>query len=207
MLLEREHRVYPNAWSPDGRYLIFQENKPDSGWDLHVLAFDADGRPAAMSQLFANTPFHEASAAISSDGRWVSYESDELDGIYQVYVRSFPDGLNKVRASDAGSRWAAWDARGNLHFWRTSDDTLQVVTTAVQGKQLIVGAPQPIWRGPNAPSVLRRIVNPIAGGRYDLEPRGVRFLVLEGGTDAPAPALTHPMVVLGWRGGNAGVLR
>ena len=34
VLLEAAQRMYPNAWSPDGRYLMFQQRRPETGWDL-----------------------------------------------------------------------------------------------------------------------------------------------------------------------------
>jgi serine/threonine-protein kinase len=194
---ESPHRVYPNAWSPDGRSLIFQESRPDTGWDLRVLAMDASGRPVGTPQAFANTPFDETSAAISSDGRWVSYESDELDGVVQIYIRSFPDGAHKVRASPSGARWPVWDADGNLHYWQTQPDSLQMVHTTPRAGQLFVEPPQAIWQGAVARAVLQRIVNPVGGARYDLEHGGRRFLVLEKSVDGSEPELAHPVVVLG----------
>lgn len=197
VLVESPHRLYPNAWSPDGRHLIFQEGRPDTGWDLRVLEVDRSGRPVGVPQEFANTPFHETSAAISLDGRWVSYESNELDGVFQVYVRSFPDGAHKVRASPTGARWSAWDSRGNLHYWQTTDDSLRAVHTTEKGGQLFVDTPYAVWSSTLESAVLKRIVNPVAGARYDLEPDGTRFLVLERAAEALGPELSHPMVVLG----------
>jgi Tol biopolymer transport system component len=195
---ESPHRVYPNAWSPDGKHLIFQESRPDTGWDLRVLDIDATGRAAGEPRMFANTPFHETSAAISPDGRWVSYESNELDGVFHVYVRSFPDGGHRARASSGGARWPAWDRRRNLHYWRTEDDTLWVVPTMEKSGELALRPPQSIWRGPAAAAVLTRIDNPVAGARYDLEPEGTRFLVLERSTVAQSGGRSHPIIVLGW---------
>ena len=40
-LHEGPHRLYPNAWSPDGRHIVFQEERPETGWDLFVLDVDA----------------------------------------------------------------------------------------------------------------------------------------------------------------------
>jgi serine/threonine-protein kinase len=197
VLFESPHRLYPNTWSPDGRYLMFQESGPETGWDLRVLEVDTSRRPVGAPQAFANTPFNEASAAISRDGRWVAYESDELDGVFQVYVRSFPDGAHKVRASPSGARWAAWDAHGNLHYWQTQDDTLQTVDTTEKNGQLFVSAPHGVWRGP-IDAVRERIVNPVAGARYDLEPNATRFLVLESAAGSSSVRLSHPVMVLGW---------
>ena len=147
---------------PTGGYLIFQESRPDTGWDLRVLEVDASGRPLGAPRVFANTPFHESSAAISRDGRWVAYESDELDGVVQVYVRSFPDGAHKVRASPTGGRWPAWDSNGNLHYWQTTDDTLRAVHTTEKGGLLLVGTAQAVWRNAVDPAVLKRVVITLA---------------------------------------------
>lgn len=200
VLFESAHRLYPNAWSPDGRHLIFQESRPDTGWDLRVLDVDAAGQTVGTPRAFANTPFHETNAAISLDGRWVSYESNELDGVFQVYIRSFPDGAGKLRASPAGARWPTWDVRGTLYYWQSADDTLWAVTTTHKGPQLTVGTPQAVWQGTTAAAMLKRIVNPVAGARYDPASDGARFLVLELPNQQLAAPLVQPVVVLGWSG-------
>lgn len=197
VLFEGPERVYPNAWSADGRYLVFQEQGPRAGWELRILAVDASGRPVGSPQPFASTPFDETSAALSPDGRWISYESNELDGVFQIYVRSFPDGGHKVRVSASGARWPAWDSRGTLHYWQTTDDTLQAVHTQQKGGQLVIGAPQPVWRRAAAAAALGRIVNPLSGARYDLGAGGARFLVLETVSEGSGAGLSHPILVLG----------
>ena len=207
VLFQSSHRLYPNAWSPDGRYLIFQESRPDTGWDLQVLEVNASGHPVGDAKPFANTPFHETTAAMSHDGRWVAYESDEVDGVYDVYVRSFPDAGHKLRVSSGGTRGPAWDTQGNLHYWQTPDDNVpRAVQTTEKDGQLSIGTPQPVWRGSGADGP-DRILNPAAGARYDLEPTGARFLVLESVASGPGPGLSHPMIVIGWRPAGAGSTR
>ncbi len=207
VLFTSPQRLYPNTWSPDGRYLIFQESRPDTGWDLRLIEVNGSGGPVGAPQVFADTPFHETSAAFSRDGRWVAYESNELDGVFQVYVRSFPDGAHKIRASPSGARWPAWDAQGNLHYWQSGDDTLWAVQTTEKGERLHVGTPRAVWRGASASTLLTRIVNPVAGARYDLEPRGARFLVLERAVEDKGPQLSHPMIVLGRTARDAAAIR
>ena len=124
-----QNRLYPTAWSPDGRHLLFQEIGAKTGWDLHSLEVDAAGRPVGTRKPFAASPFHESTAAISADGRWVAYESDELDGVVQVYVRSWPDGAHKVRASSGGGRLPAWGPGGELYYWQTGENMLRVIRT------------------------------------------------------------------------------
>jgi Tol biopolymer transport system component len=198
VLLESVNRLYPNAWSHDGRHLIFQESQADTGWDLRVLEVDASGRPVGAPRAFASTPFHEMSAAISFDGRWVSYESDEPDGLVQIYLRSFPDGTNKIRVSPVGARLPAWDSRGILHYWQTPEYTMWAVHPTEKSGHPVIATPQAVWRGDNAPTLLRRIVTPLWGTGYDIDPGGARFLVLETSAVSSVPPLSHPMIVLDW---------
>jgi Protein kinase domain/WD40-like Beta Propeller Repeat len=195
---EDSHRMYPSAWSSDGRHLIFQQRRPDTGWDLYVLQVDASGRAVGAPQAFAATPFHESNAAISHDGRWLAYESDEVDGVVQVYVRSFPDGGHKVRASTGGARWPAWDSDGTLHYWQTGENMMLSARTHLANGQLVVNAPEPAWPGDIAATVLARAVISVAGARYDIDPTGTRFLVLESAVDDSRPHLAQPLIVLGW---------
>ena len=60
VLLESQNRLYPNAWSPDGRHLLFQEVGAKTGWDLHSLEVDDAGRPVGTRKPFAASPFHES---------------------------------------------------------------------------------------------------------------------------------------------------
>jgi hypothetical protein len=62
-----------------------------------------------------------------------------------------------------------------------------------------VDTPQAVWRGADAPALLRRMVNPLLGGAsYDLEPGGARYMVLEAPAANATLPLTQPMIVLDW---------
>ena len=197
VLHEASYRMYPNAWSPDGRYLIFQQRRPMTGWDLYVLELDASGHAAGAPQAFATTPFHEANAALSFDGGWIAYESDEVDGVVQVYARSFPDGGHKVRVSTGGARWPTWDAGGNLTYWETGGDVLRSAPTHLAAGQLTVDAPGPVFSAEVGAAVFSRAVISVAGARYDVDPAGTRFLLLESAAAASRPELAQPLIVLG----------
>jgi Tol biopolymer transport system component len=199
-LLEGANRMYPNAWTPDGRHLLFQENAAGTGWDLRALEVDTTGHAVGVPKPFAVSPFHESNAAISPDGRWVAYESDELDGVVQVYVRAWPDGTGKILASTGGARWPAWGANGELFYWQTGENMLRMLRTREQGKQLTIGAAEPVWASAIAPEVLRQIVITTPNARFDVDPHRSRFLVLEKGNAGTAPDLRSPVVVLGLDG-------
>jgi Tol biopolymer transport system component len=201
VLFEGPNRVYPNAWSADGRRLVFQESTPDTGWDLKMIEVDGEGRALGSPTPLATTPAHETGATVSPDGRWIAYESDELDAIVEVYVRSFPDGAHKRRVSTEGARMPAWGADGQFFYWSTGGQSrLKIGRTRFEGEQLVVTDIQPVWgaTGP-PPDVLSRVVVTVAGARYDVLKSGARVLMLESSTppDAASP-FTRPVIAFDW---------
>jgi serine/threonine-protein kinase len=201
-LVETSNRVYPNAWSPDGKLLVFQENHPETGWDLKVLETDGAGRAVGAPRPLAATPFHENNAALSPDGRWVAYESDEVDAVVQIYVRSFPDGGAKMRVSSEGARLPVWGRGGELFFWRTGEDGgLLVAHTRSAGGHLTVGAVEPIFvQGAASPASISRLVITVAGARFDVHPSATRLVALESVAAARENPYSRPVVVLDWAG-------
>jgi hypothetical protein len=195
-LVESEHRVYPSGWSPDERWLVYQERRPGRGWDLRRLEFGPDGRPAAAPEDLLATPFNEQNAALSPDGRWLAYESDELDAIFEVYLRPFGREGPKVRATHVGARWPRWGAPGTLHFWQSFGDGLQEVAYRIEGERFVPLGEAPVWSGMAAARPRGLVVTP-AYASYDFDPASGRFLMLEeiGPSGPPPPSL--PVVVLG----------
>ena len=200
VLLESPNRLYPSAWTPDGRHLLFQECRSTTGWDLHSQQVDAARRPVGARKAFAASPFHESTAAISPDGRWMAYESDELDGVVQVYVRSWPDGAHKVQASTGGARLPVWGPNGELYYWQTGENMLRVIRTRETGGQLSISPAEPVWKADVASAVLRRIVITTPNARFDVDRPGARFLVLEKASAEAGPELRAPIVVFGLNG-------
>ncbi len=73
ILLEGRDRMYPNDWTPDGRALVFQVRATAGGWDLALLDADPSGRAAGPPRTLVATPFQEANAAVSPDGKLLAY--------------------------------------------------------------------------------------------------------------------------------------
>jgi eukaryotic-like serine/threonine-protein kinase len=98
---------YPFAWSSDGKYLIFGQDDKATGWDVWLLPLDGERKPVP----YLRTPFQEAGANISPDGRWLAYTSDET-GTLEVYVSSFPEPREKHRITTSGGSGAQWSRDG-----------------------------------------------------------------------------------------------
>jgi Tol biopolymer transport system component len=102
------------AFTPDGNELIAVgagRNGVDNDLVMLPLAGDRTPRP-----LLA-TPFNEAWPALSPDGRWLAYQSDE-SGESEVYVRPFPGPGAKVLVSQNGGSEPVWSRDSRELFYR-----------------------------------------------------------------------------------------
>ncbi|MFN2386830.1 MAG: protein kinase [Thermoanaerobaculia bacterium] len=64
LLLESGNNKFPNGFSRDGRFLLYEEFNSRTNRDIKVLPLDGDRRPRA----FVATPFEERNAQFSPDG-------------------------------------------------------------------------------------------------------------------------------------------
>ena len=132
------------------------------------------------------TAFFESAAALSPDGRWLAYHSDE-SGRQEVYVRPFLGPGPQSRISREGGAFAVWRGDGREIFFATDDGKLMAVDETM-GVTFAAGDPKLLF-----PTRLRR--GP--GREYDVSPDGQRFLV----TVAPADEIIPPItLVQNWPG-------
>jgi Tol biopolymer transport system component len=127
----------PDDFTPDGSTILFDF---DSGAiaknDLMLLpAAGGEARP------YLQTPFVEAHATFSPDGRWVAYTSDE-NGKLEVFVQSYPVGRGKWLVStrqDArtqstlGGDHPQWSRDGHWLFYLQPDRNLIAVPVNLSG--------------------------------------------------------------------------
>jgi Tol biopolymer transport system component len=95
------------GWSPDGKFLIFEQLDPQTNRDLWLLPTEGAKTP----RPYLKTPFNEVLGTISPDGRWVAYLSDE-SGRSEVYVDAFPTPQGKYKLTDRGALTVAWRKDG-----------------------------------------------------------------------------------------------
>jgi eukaryotic-like serine/threonine-protein kinase len=149
-------------WSRDGRYILYQEQNPKTGWDLWVLPLEGDRKPIQ----FLATPFNEANATFSPDGKWIAYTSDESGGgRNEVYLRTFPYSPGQWQLSKDGGNMPRWRGDGKELFFRTPSNIFSV--TLRSGPQRVeIDSPRSLfqWLGPAA---------------WDVPGPGDRFLLLD----------------------------
>ena len=140
-----------------------------------LLPLSGGGKPAA----FLATPFDEAHAQFSPDGRFVSYTSSE-SGRVEVYVRPFPAGDEKWQVSASGGDQATWKGDGTELYYLSSQQEIMAVPVEKKASGLSFGAPAALF-GVRVPAVGVTL----SRTGFQASSDGKRFLVnqVTGGTD------------------------
>jgi len=161
----------PWSFAPDGKRLAFFELSPGTGYDLWTVPLESDsaGLRAGKPEVFLQTPATEMAPSFSPDGRWMAYYSNE-SGIYQVYVRAFPDKSGKWQISNSGGTTPMWSRTGHELFFETLDRHMMVAAYAVKGDSFVADKPR-MWSDKQLGDT---------GGRknFDLAPDGKRIAAL-----------------------------
>ena len=110
----------------DGRSVAVQVLRGNS-WDIDRVSLDSTPR---SRHPFVATAANEMVPRISPDGKWVTYVSDET-GLFEVYVRSYPNPATKVQVSSGGGNWPAWSPDGASVYYKAGSRLMEarVATT------------------------------------------------------------------------------
>ena len=182
-----ENALVPSSFTPDGRQLLYFEPLPNGGAVTYALPLEEEGgrlrragTPARIHETSSGTPV----PALSPDGRWIAYASAE-SGIYEVYVRAFPDNGRQWIISTGGASFPIWSRAANEIFYRTEDQVLMVVRYTVAGDAFTATRPR-VWSE-------HRLYNS-GNQNFDLAPDGARFAV-QYPADAPNSGEPDPFLL------------
>jgi tricorn protease-like protein len=180
----------PDAWSPDGRTLLYSERKGDM---YTVMALSvADTRAIPVAVVESRVP---PEAVFSPDGRWVAYGVSKVGGGLLspdrgIFVQPFPPtGATYQVPKTRLDYHPAWGPSGRDIFYVPS--VLDLVAVGVQfAGSPSFGAPTPLKSAPGPGLTLE---NPRG---YDVLPDG-RFITLlpESGPAGGRPELR---LILNW---------
>jgi eukaryotic-like serine/threonine-protein kinase len=166
------------AWSPDGKTLVFQEYGATAR-EVWIQRVDGDRKP----RPFLNGPFNEYQARLSPNGRWLAYVSDESHRD-EVYVTAFPGSRGRWRISADGGNRPVWARNGQELFYWSGDRMMAVAVTT------------DATFGASKPRVLFEAkALPEDSPSYDVTSDG-EFLMIEPGESDTPP--TQINVVLNW---------
>jgi serine/threonine-protein kinase len=161
----------PSAFSRDALVLLAQGTSPETSqdvWSIRVAAGESGpSNGISRPQVLLRTPFAEVFAAISPDGRWMTFASDE-SGRYEVYVTSYPQPGRRLQVSTGGAIESSWNPNGReLVFWLPPRMLAVDVTL---GAEFHAGEPRLLFEGPFID---------VPGFGHGMTPDGREFLLLE----------------------------
>jgi len=116
LLVDLEESIAELAWSPDGGSLLARTAGVPGvigGRDIYSVQLATEGSPVPLLTSTAD----EAAPALSPDGRWLAYSSDET-GRREVFIRPYPNvQAGQFQVSSGGGRAPAWSSDGNELFF------------------------------------------------------------------------------------------
>jgi hypothetical protein len=113
--LHAEWDLFEPVWAPDGKWLVFEAVRAAKNfYDILGVRPGTDTVPVAL----VATKFEDTAPAISPDGRWLAYASDE-SGRFEIYVVPFPNTTSaKWSVSTKGGTEPVWAHSGRELFYR-----------------------------------------------------------------------------------------
>jgi Tol biopolymer transport system component len=164
------HEYYPD-WTPDGETLVFHLHDTDTDQrDLWYAPVDGQSPPVPLVE----TPYNVGLPRFSPDGNYVAYQAEQ-DGIWNVFITTFPEGDRSWQISTNGGVWPKWRGEGGELYYFENDE-LMAVTVALGGEPSF-GAPSPLFDtssvgGWSAPEVS------LFNALYGPAPNGARFAIV-----------------------------
>jgi len=126
-LVRLDRQIQEVGWSPDGRWLLLRTDNGTAGaGDIVGVRTSGDTTPVPL----VATPFSELHPAVSPDGRWLAYASNE-SGTNEIYVRPFPSTTGgRWQVSNGGGIEPRWSADGRELYYL--DGTSHLVAAEIR---------------------------------------------------------------------------
>ncbi len=171
LVLDLDRPILEVQRTPDGEWTVLRlggQSGVTGTRDLVALRTgDSTTVPVAVE------PYDEKAAALSPDGQWIAYESNET-GSDEIYVRPFPNSEDgKWQVSTGGGINPRWARDGDEIFYVNDDGEMSVAEVSTNGgfrvgqrASLFDMDSRGIAYGSNYPS-------------WDVSPDGQRFLVVQ----------------------------
>jgi Tol biopolymer transport system component len=172
------------ARTPDGKVLLakaMSSEETSTDWDIVAIHLERDGEVEPLLVSDDNEHF----AALSPDGKWLAYVSDEL-GRDDVFVTGFPGLEGKWQVSTEGGWEPVWAPDGKSIYYRDGASLVAVPVETEGGFSL--GRAQSLFEDVYMPRPSSR--------NYDIHPDGKRFLMIKK-AEEEVP-VTELLVVENW---------
>jgi serine/threonine-protein kinase len=139
-LLERKNTgvgLRPQSFTPDGRILAYDDNTHTGTaveiWTLPLDLSDIEHPKPGKPEPLLTTAARQVDAAISPDGKWIAYSSNE-SGVDDVFVRPFTGSSGRWRISTGGGKFPTWSRTAHeLFYFSLADNRIMVADYKVEG--------------------------------------------------------------------------
>jgi len=157
--------------TPDGRTGIVARLH---GFTFDLMTVPLTGEDRQGTPLLAS-PYDEYFPALSADGRWLAYVSDESNR-NEVYVRPFPGPGSKVLVSQGGGVEPIWSRDGRELFYRgsTADGPKLIAARVEPGAEFRVVQRTPLFEDSDYEGATPH-------ANYDVMPDGRSFIMVRQG--------------------------
>ncbi len=176
-----DFKMKPLAVTPDGEQLIFSRYKTSAPTAIWIVPI---GHPERARPLTVSR-FSDQRGALSPDGRWVAFQSNE-SGSWEIYVTPLNGHGGRRQVSTHGGEEPRWGREGKALYY-VSPGHKMMRAEVRPGIAFDMGRPQELFS-----------FFPNPGGdrtRYLVAPDG-RFLVLSARTEQGVPPTT---IVVNWQ--------
>jgi Tol biopolymer transport system component/tRNA A-37 threonylcarbamoyl transferase component Bud32 len=163
LVLNLPTNVWALGWAPDGKRMLLRIQDPSAGGvDLSDFPLEADAKPR---RLFGTDPSEFINGAISPDGKWLLYVSNET-GRQEIYVVPYPGLGERRQVSTSGGTNGRWLGDHSILYVQPSDGKLLAVDLDVKGDSVRMAAPRAIFGNKVPPR-----------GPFDVTRDGKRLLI------------------------------
>jgi Tol biopolymer transport system component len=125
----------PEQWSAADRFTFITYRDPVD-YDLWLYRV-SEKRVEPLATLPGSA---QLSGSFSPDGQWFSYQSNEVNGEWQIFVQPYPTDGRKFQVTTAGGRAPAWASDNQLIF--DGDGQMLSVTIDFSGSTPRFSAPR-----------------------------------------------------------------
>jgi eukaryotic-like serine/threonine-protein kinase len=106
--------------SPDGRYILYNDNYNFAFGKIWIKDIKSDREP----KLLFNTKANVTSPEFSPDGKLICYRSDEIDGTPKLFLRPFPINDIKIQVSINNAINPQWSTDGTKLYYRSGNNIM-----------------------------------------------------------------------------------
>jgi serine/threonine protein kinase/Tol biopolymer transport system component len=182
-LVNVKSMCFLKAILPDGETAVLDSDVVSNASNIMRITMRQGAQPTSLVE----TTFEETAAAVSPDGLWLAYQSNE-SGRSEIYVRDIAGSSGRLPISTDGGEEPRWSPDGRELYYR-NNNLLWAVPIATR-PSIQAGTPKSLFNG-----VYDFHTN--SGETYDVHPKGGRFLLL---SPPKENASTQTRIVFNWFG-------